>query len=366
MNAATVSKAVLLGACALALTACNLMMPSPMYTSPRQDPGFRLLSTVRLEVKESEDRGAIRGAVLDGDSVANTYKYNVVLNQYFGPDLAAYRVDELGYASFYSLQEMYANNLDAAVADNIGGFLCNDNAGEIDRVNFGIGTTEVQISTMESAAQSLLSGAKLGGVAWSATGAFRSLAYANGDLAVGSHNPIGGAMTQVGPGPFAGGIPAIVSTFQTLTDSGGGFWGQNYIEFGKFGFSQAGAFSWFVARRVDNVRGIKEERLVSLPDAGGAPITSPHRPLGTAGAYIIAYDEKRAPAHQVLVLDGGLGTRTKLRIVGDDYVYLGERDLMIDAMPTPHALFLVMTRHRLDDETAELYLNLYAYPVSGL
>jgi len=364
MNATMPSRAVFLGACTLALSACNMLMPSPVYTTPRQSDGFRLLSTTRLEVSGLKDPASIRGVVLDG----NTTAYNVVLNRYDAGGLVSYRVDEFGNASYYVLPEVYANNLDTAVSDNGAGFLAYNNSGDIDRVNLGVGGSPITIATIQGNAVGPLAMAtpKLGGIAATTVPVYRFICFEGGNIRVGSGNALDGSgMGPIAP-TFIGAIPTISATFQFLVDSGSGYWGQNFIEFGKFGYSASGGYSWFTARRVDNISGVKEERLVVLPDAGGTPISSDYRPLGAAGNYIIAYEEKRAPSHRVFVLNGSLGTHRILRLVGEDYAYLGERDVLVDALPVPHALFLVMTRQRVDDERTYLYLSLYAYPVGEL
>lgn len=168
---------------------------------------------------------------------------------------------------------------------------------------------------------------------------------------------------------FVGGRSAVAGSFAELSDAAypdSAFWSPGGFEIRRFGFSAAGAFSWFEALRFDSVQDKEEVKLVALRDNGTFGIID-RAPAGSAGAYLLAWKNKKAPGFKLSVLNGDLDEVHAFSVYGNDVAYLGETMIALPAGMVQSALFA--TLGVIDDYNGDhnsIIISLYAYPVSLL
>ncbi|MBP7264326.1 MAG: hypothetical protein KBB32_09125 [Spirochaetia bacterium] len=354
--------------CGLVLASCNLFMPVAQSPLPRQPDGMVLLSHSSISMDGDLENVRIKAATLDGASPPDAYIFISADDRYFDGFLH-YSVPNSS-VSWVSRNGISFEEDTVFSEGGIQGFYAREGE-NLKNITDNIGSANEVNSQLVSDATVTPSNFPAIAAGWddtlpTATGTAWAFVGSNGgDILTWIHSGPIGNVTPLASS-VTNGLDVVGDSFQVLT--GTDFWNSGRVDIRKAGRSADGLYSWFVAERHDDVRGIHENRLVSVPDSASVLHTSDHTPQGTAGSWLVASDEdSNGASRQFILLDAALTERHAFKLYGTDVRYLGETVNTPFGPTVPASVFVVLSAlRRPGSGDPVLHFSLWACPTAEL
>lgn len=358
-------------AVALAMVSCNFMMPAANYPVMRQEKGFHLIASYWIPVDDRLSAPQFSFGILDG------------MTAFMGPSPAAYIGIRGRYAKDPAIMYLSPGAqpimiFDTSLQFDFERLLMINAPGFIGRIDMEL--REIYwdgsslradildtILNIESYAINAMTPLRALGsnVFASLASGTRGIFDEGAELSVQGFGSLPAAATHSAIYSHLNTKSSISSAFTILQDetgSSGFFWNRGQFEIRKSGFTETGAFTWLEARRYDSVTEDEELLLVSLKDDVSPPIVSDRRPIGTAGDYVLTLESAQSPSFEFAALNADLNEVASIKLYGLDAIFLGEAQVVLDAVQERCAVFATLGSKTSGDDRA-IIVTLFAYPI---